>query len=181
MIRFLGDRLFARELWIPSRKTVAGGLGLGMAVAMLPPIPVQMIIAAVLATCFRRNVPIACAACWVSNPFTWVPLLYIQGKIGAWTLHWFGKENIEFNWQILKGMVTGEGGFGAMSFAIGVGVAVTGIGLGVLSFLLVHAGWRFMDWFKESRNSAISSNEAVARTGEAEASRDRAEREKNHD
>ena len=83
---WIGKRVLNRHLWRPERHPVAIGMAIGLAVAMLPPIPVQMLLAVIIAVLLRGNIPIAAAACWVSNPVTWAPILWFQWTIGDWVL-----------------------------------------------------------------------------------------------
>ena len=73
--------IFDRELWHPCRDTVASGLAIGLFVSMLPIIG-QMILAAIGAVRFRANVPIATAACWITNPVTQFPIWFFQESFG---------------------------------------------------------------------------------------------------
>lgn len=73
--------IFDRELWHPCRDTVATGLAIGLFVSMLPIIG-QMILAAIGAVRFRANVPIAIAACWITNPLTQLPIWIFQESFG---------------------------------------------------------------------------------------------------
>ncbi len=50
------------------------------------PLPFQMIIAALACLRAKANIPIALAACWVSNPFTQIPIWVSQAKLGQWLL-----------------------------------------------------------------------------------------------
>ncbi len=79
---WLATRVFDRAHWQLARKTLAGGIAVGLTVSMLPPIPVQMLVAAVIAVFVRVNIPAAAAACWFSNPLTWVPIITTQQRIG---------------------------------------------------------------------------------------------------
>lgn len=62
-----GKRLTDPKLWHLNRKSVAGGLALGLFIGFMP-IFGQMFIAAALAILFRVNLPIAFMAVWISNP-----------------------------------------------------------------------------------------------------------------
>lgn len=75
--------LFSRNLWQPSRSTVASGLSIGLFCAMLP-IPFQMLIAALAAMRAKANIPVAMTSCWVTNPFTHPPLIAFQIYFGTW-------------------------------------------------------------------------------------------------
>ncbi len=48
------------------------------------PIPFQMLAAALVAMRFRANIPFAMAACWVTNPFSQVPIILAQFRLGHW-------------------------------------------------------------------------------------------------
>ena len=75
--------LFDRILWQPCRRTVAGGLSIGLFCAMLP-IPFQTLLAALACMRARVNIPIAMATCWISNPITHPPLIVLQLNLGNW-------------------------------------------------------------------------------------------------
>jgi glucosamine-6-phosphate deaminase len=47
------------------------------------PIPLQMLLAAVCCFIVRGNIPIAIAACWISNPLTQVFLMFYQQHVGS--------------------------------------------------------------------------------------------------
>lgn len=48
------------------------------------PIPFQMLIAALGSVRAKANIPLAMAACWVSNPFTQIGIWLSQEKLGDW-------------------------------------------------------------------------------------------------
>jgi len=73
-----------RELWIPCRDTVANGVTIGVFFSMLILMPFQMLAAALVAMRARANIPLAMAFCWISNPVTFAPLLWVQYRIGDW-------------------------------------------------------------------------------------------------
>lgn len=66
---------------MPCRDTVASGLAIGMFFAVMP-LPLQMMFAGITAMRLRSNVPLAMAACWLSNPITNVPLWAFQLWLG---------------------------------------------------------------------------------------------------
>ncbi|MDZ7830745.1 MAG: DUF2062 domain-containing protein [Desulfobacterales bacterium] len=80
--RLLGDRLFDRDIWRISRRSISGGLALGLFIAFTPTIPAQMLLSAVGAIWLRVNLPIAIAACWVTNPFTAVYIYFMEYRLG---------------------------------------------------------------------------------------------------
>lgn len=80
--RLLGDRLFDREIWHISRRSISGGLSLGLFIAFTPTIPAQMLLSAICAIWLRVNLPIAIAACWVTNPFTVIWIYFMEYRLG---------------------------------------------------------------------------------------------------
>ncbi len=68
--RLLGDKLFARELWKPSRETIARGLALGLFIGFTPTMGIQIILTGLAAYFLKVNIPIALAGSLVTNPFT---------------------------------------------------------------------------------------------------------------
>ena len=80
--RWLALHFLSKTVWKPTQHTMAGGLAIGMLV-MVQLMPGQMPLAAILAAIFRVNIPIAIIACWISNPFTFVPLIWAQEKLGS--------------------------------------------------------------------------------------------------
>ena len=126
-------KLFKRDLWRPCMRSVAVGLSIGLFCSMLP-MPFQMLLAAACCLIGRGNIPIAIAACWISNPITQVPLMICQEAIGAWV-----RGIINFGWlksiDIESTVPFFETPLNLANFA--VGVAVTAIGLGLLAYPIV--------------------------------------------
>ena len=80
--RALGDRIMHSHLWALDSQAVAGGLALGLFIAFTPTIPFQMFLCALGALFFRVNLPIALAACWITNPVTAVPIYLAERRLG---------------------------------------------------------------------------------------------------
>jgi len=86
MHAILGKHAFHPKVWKSDKRSIAGGLATGLFTAFTPTIPFQMLLAAVVAIYFKVNLPIALAACWVTNPLTAVPIYVASQKIGKWLL-----------------------------------------------------------------------------------------------
>ncbi|MFO7820702.1 MAG: DUF2062 domain-containing protein [Lentisphaeria bacterium] len=85
--RIFGARIFHYHIWTVNTKTLAGGLALGLFIAFTPTIPFQMLLCVTGALILRVNLPIALAACWITNPLTALPI-YIQSyRVGRFLLH----------------------------------------------------------------------------------------------
>jgi len=80
--QILGDRLLDRDIWHITRRSISGGLALGVFIAFTPTIPAQMFLSAVFAIWLRVNLPVAIAACWITNPFTVVWIYFIEYRLG---------------------------------------------------------------------------------------------------
>jgi uncharacterized protein (DUF2062 family) len=89
--------LFERHLWMPCRDTVATGLPIGMFFALVP-VPMQMIFAGIVTMRFKANVPVAMAACWLSNLATNGPIFLGQLWLGNRIAEFFGLDLPEITW-----------------------------------------------------------------------------------
>jgi hypothetical protein len=76
--QFLGDP----NIWHLNRRSVSGGVALGLFLAFIP-LPGQMLMAAAGAIAMRVNIALAVATVWVTNPVTIPPLLWIAYQVGA--------------------------------------------------------------------------------------------------
>ncbi|MGJ8654911.1 MAG: glucosamine-6-phosphate deaminase [Akkermansiaceae bacterium] len=126
-------KFFNRDLWRPCVRSVSIGFSIGLFCAMLP-LPFQMLIAAVCCFMGRGNIPIAVAACWVSNPITQLPLMLFQERVGAkirgvLDLGWLDFIDIERTIPFFETVVN------LANFA--VGVATTAIFLGIIAYPIV--------------------------------------------
>jgi uncharacterized protein (DUF2062 family) len=84
-LRLLGPWLFNPQLWHLHRRNMAKAATIGLFLAFMP-IPTQMLFAAIAAIIIRANLPVSLALCWVSNPVTIPPMLYLIYKVGEWVL-----------------------------------------------------------------------------------------------
>jgi uncharacterized protein (DUF2062 family) len=103
-MKFLGRLLDDPYLLHLNRRSVAGGVAVGLFVAFIP-LPMQMTIAALIAVVLRVNLLLSVVLVWVSNPLTMPALFYFGYLVGTWmigppvfhtgfepTLHWFWTE-----------------------------------------------------------------------------------------
>ncbi len=136
------------------------GLACGMFFSMFPPFTPQMLITALVNIWRKWNIPVGLASCWVSNFFTWIPQIYLQIKIGLWTVAIFvpeaGKagrafaklEEIFHVWEVDGGKAAFEV-FQPQSSAIltplalpyAIGIILSAIIFAAGSYLLGHALW----------------------------------------
>lgn len=84
--RLLGEGLFDKRLWKPTRDTFAWGMALGLFVGLMPTYWVQLVIAVVLAYVLKVNLTAAVLGTLITNPFTTPPIVLMQYKIGVWLI-----------------------------------------------------------------------------------------------
>ncbi|MEX0607668.1 MAG: DUF2062 domain-containing protein [Halofilum sp. (in: g-proteobacteria)] len=78
----LGDLIHDPNLWNLNRRSVSGGIAIGVLIAWLP-LPAQMAAAALLALSLRVNLPLAVIATWISNPLTMAPMYWSGYSLGV--------------------------------------------------------------------------------------------------
>ncbi len=81
-IAFFGSALHHHNLWHLNRRSVAGGVAVGLFCGLVPG-PLQMLSAALLSVIVRVNLPVALVMTLYTNPFTIVPLYFAAYKLGA--------------------------------------------------------------------------------------------------
>ena len=84
-LRWFGSHIHDPNLWHLTRRSVPGAFAIGLFCSFIPS-PGQMLIAAALAVFLRKNVPLAFALVWISNPVTIPPIFYMAYRVGAWIL-----------------------------------------------------------------------------------------------
>lgn len=77
-----GAFLHHPNLWHLNRRSVSGGVAVGLFSGLVPG-PLQMLTAACLAIPLRVNLPVALVTTLYTNPFTIVPLYIVAYELGA--------------------------------------------------------------------------------------------------
>lgn len=85
-LSFLGDSIHQPYLWHMNRNSVARAFAIGLFCAWLP-IPLQTVIAALLAIYYRAHLPLSVALVFVTNPITIPPMFYFAYKLGSIALN----------------------------------------------------------------------------------------------
>ncbi|MBX2823880.1 MAG: DUF2062 domain-containing protein [Gammaproteobacteria bacterium] len=75
------------QLWHLNRRSISGGVAVGLFIGWLP-IPMQMLVAAFLASVLHVNLLIAVLLVWISNPLTLPALLYAAYVVGSLLFGW---------------------------------------------------------------------------------------------
>lgn len=141
--RFIHDPF----LWHINRRSVSGGMAIGLFIAFVP-LPFQMLIATIFAIIFRVNVPVAIIATWITNPFTFIPINYAIYKVGHLiigngeiAIHHIGP--CHFYWDRYAEMV--KQFYGCVqslgkSYLIGLPIVATSVAL--IGFAVTRLIWR---------------------------------------
>jgi len=133
------------NLWHLHRRSVAGGVAIGLFCGLIPG-PLQMIFAALLAVLLRVNLPVALFATLYTNPFTIVPLYVLAYELGAWVsgarngvamvqpsfpdLHWHSWPGELWDWLTMLGE----------PFLIGLPLLAAS--LAIIGYFAVRVAWR---------------------------------------
>lgn len=136
--RFFGATLFKKELWSFGREPVARGLGLGLFVAVTPTMGFQWVVAALLVLVFPANLPIALAACLVTNPLTTPAFLYAEYIIGSWLLERGGFGPVK-PFDIALSVTNLSQILSDVGLSIVIGSLPLGAVMGVSGYFFVHA------------------------------------------
>ncbi len=147
--RWVHARLKQAELWRFDQASASKGAALGLFIACLP-LPGQMLVAVVMASLLRANLPIALALTWITNPFTFIPLNFGLYKVGQWltgnkaTYHPLNA----FDWQ---GANASEiyrhfgSWIGSMGKPFLVGTSVVSLSAALLGYAVVYFGFKWIE------------------------------------
>jgi len=81
-LAILGDNIYSPNLWHINRHSISGAFAVGLFCAWVP-IPLQMLLAALMALVFSVNLPVSVALVWITNPITMPPMFYGAYWLGA--------------------------------------------------------------------------------------------------
>lgn len=136
-LRVFGDALYDPNLWHLNRHSAALAAAVGLFCAFIP-VPMQMILAALVAVWLRCNLPIAVILVWITNPVTIPPIFLFTYSVGAMML---GREirltEIDLSLEWLTEHVSGA----LLPLLLGsLTVGLIAAGVGYLATLWI---WRF--------------------------------------
>lgn len=148
VMRWFAKHFLAKDVWRPTRHSLAGGTGVGLLVSALL-IPGQMPLAAFLCGVLRVNIPIAMVMCWLSNPVTFAPIAWWEISLGNWMMEVMDLgEVVPLRWSQLTAMVREAesvwGFFESLrpwAMALYIGGSVAGLMAGVVGYVLVFLIW----------------------------------------
>ncbi|KXJ50632.1 MAG: ATP-binding protein [Neptuniibacter sp. Phe_28] len=134
-LSWLGKYLHEPNLWHLNRKSVARAFFVGLFCAFLP-IPLQMLVAAVIATVVRSNLPISVSLVWLTNPFTMPPIFYFNYLVGHFLIGDSGSSiHFEMSMEFL------ESSLSHIWWPLLLGSVLSGLFFGVVGFFTIHGLW----------------------------------------
>jgi uncharacterized protein (DUF2062 family) len=120
-----------------NRRSVSGALAIGAFISMLP-VPGHTPIAVIIALIAGVNLGVAALGAWINNPFTLLPVFYLEYRFGAWLLglpaqSW--PEDVTWKWLQSQLVVIWKPLF--------LGAAILSTLTGVVVYLATSALWRW--------------------------------------
>ncbi len=153
--QLLGDRLFDKEIWHINRRSISGGLSLGVFIAFTPTIPLQMLLSALGAIWIRVNLPIAVAACWITNPFTAVWVYFMEYRLGKAVL---GKLPDILVISELENIGAVRRLF-SQATCVWVGGVIIGAAAALIAYVAIQITWRLLSSRKD-RNRSVENKKS---------------------
>jgi len=140
----LGRFLHHPNLWHLNRRSVAGGVAVGLFSGLVPG-PLQMVTAALIAVPLRVNLPVALLTTLYTNPFTIVPLYLVAYWIGSLVAGDGGAmmQPPEFSWTHIGEWVRTLVDWSlALGKPLVIGLPALACSLAALGWIAVQVAWR---------------------------------------
>ena len=133
---FLGDVLHEPNLWHINRHAISKAFMVGIFCCFIP-IPLQMVLAAMMAVWVNCNLPVSVMLVWISNPVTMPPMLYFNYIVGTYILRTPPREfqvELSFAWISEKIFEIG--------LPLCVGSLVCALFFSALAYVMIEFWWR---------------------------------------
>jgi uncharacterized protein len=155
--RPFGGWLHHPNLWHLHRRSVAGGVAVGLFAGLIPG-PFQMIGAAVLSVLFRVNLPVAVFTTLYTNPFTILPLYVLAYEYGALLTGYhngIARARLalpEMDWSNWSTVLPEW--FASLGKPFAIGLPLLAVTLAVLGYVTVRLLWRWAVVWEWQRRAA---------------------------
>ena len=137
ILKVFGPAVLQPNLWHINKKSVSRGFAIGAFCAFLPIPGIQMILAAFLSITFAANLPLAVILTWITNPFTYIPIVYFAIKIGGIFI------NAESTYEIKSEQVNIFTDLMQYWEPLFLGSFILSIISSLLSYILIRVYWRY--------------------------------------
>jgi len=81
-LAFLGESIHQPNLWCMNRHSVSKAFAIGLFCTWIP-LPMQTVMAALLAVYYRAHLPLSVALVFITNPITIPPMFYFAYRLGG--------------------------------------------------------------------------------------------------
>jgi uncharacterized protein (DUF2062 family) len=138
MHRWLGDGILSKELWLPTRGSLARSWLVGFPITIVPFLPAQTLFACIAALLVRGNVLLCIALQFLSTPLTapvHLPACYFVGEVvrGANPREVWYKAKAEPKRMLLSAHAV---------TSLYLGAAIIGMVGGVVGYAVLQQTWR---------------------------------------
>ena len=144
-------------LWHLDRESVARGVAIGIFIGIVPIIPFQTLLAIFLSIFLRGNFPVAFITSWISNPITFIPILYLIYYVGDLVLGKNGGVVVQDVTLKFSNFSVFWSSFSAWFYQFGkaffVGLPIVSIGAAIIGYLMVTLIWHVTVFFKDKNKS----------------------------
>lgn len=143
-VRYVLDRVGNAYIWQVNRRSIAGGVAVGLFFGSLP-IPIQIPCSLLVAGFLRYNVSIAAFATLYSNPLTMPVLFYMNYRVGKWLFSGSTQSILQEDYFSVDNLMHMGGKILVPLFS---GSIVVGIVLAFLSYFLIYFLWYWQLLYK---------------------------------
>jgi len=144
-LAWMGVFLDHPALWRLNRDSVAGAVAIGLFSGLVPG-PLQMLTAVLLAVPLKKNLPVALACTFYTNPFTIVPLYIVAYHYGRFLTGSGGNAFVppyEMDWGDWVGSMQGLVDWMlSLGKPLAVGLVALALSLAFLGYFFVQVAWR---------------------------------------
>ncbi len=134
-LKWLSKYIKHPSLWHLNRKSVSRAFLAGVFCAFLP-IPMQMVVAALLAILIRANLAVSIGLVWISNPLTMPPIFFFTYKIGTYLL---GSDSVNNNVSFSYKYIMSE--LAAIWWPLLAGSILCALVFSILAFFAINSIW----------------------------------------
>lgn len=135
-LSFLGESIHRPNLWQMNRSSVSKAFAIGLFCTWIP-LPLQTVMAALLAIFYRAHLPLSVVLVFVTNPITIPPMFYFAYKLGSFML---GMElesvPMDLSWTWLTTTL------GQIWQPLLFGCLILGIVSSALGYFIINTIWR---------------------------------------
>ena len=141
-----GRWLHHPNLWHLNRRSVSGGVAIGLFAGLVPG-PLQMLTALALAIPLKKNIPVALATTFYTNPVTILPLYVVAYEYGRVLLgEGAGRPPVaefEMDWSDWVGSAWALWDWmAALGKPLALGICALAVTLALLGYVAVQLAWR---------------------------------------